>query len=112
MTFIIGVIVVLACVVGGYMANGGHLFILWQPFEFVIIVGAAIGGLQVVTAQGWFAARPSGTEDIYKVYAESLLGADHLRRIVAEAQAIVDAALAAPTQPAAIARGMTSSGNP
>ena len=45
MTFIIGVIVVLACVLGGYMANGGHLFILWQPFEFVIIVGAAIGGV-------------------------------------------------------------------
>ena len=47
MTFIIGVIVVLACVLGGYMANGGHLFILWQPFEFVIIVGAAIGGFVI-----------------------------------------------------------------
>jgi chemotaxis protein MotA len=44
MIFIIGVVVVLASVLGGYMANGGHLFILWQPFEFVIIVGAAIGG--------------------------------------------------------------------
>ncbi len=74
--------------------------------------GAPIGGLKVIAASGWFAARPSGTEDIYKVYAESFLGSDHLRRIVAEAQAIVDAALAAPTQPAEIARGMTSSGNP
>jgi len=54
---------------------------------------APIGGLKVVTANGWFAARPSGTEDIYKIYAESFLGADHLQRIFAEAQAIVAAAL-------------------
>ena len=59
---------------------------------------AAIGGLKVVTNSGWFAARPSGTEDIYKIYAESFLGADHLRRIVAEAQDIVTAALQAPTR--------------
>jgi phosphoglucomutase len=58
--------------------------------------GAAIGGLKVVAKNGWFAARPSGTENIYKVYAESFLGADHLRRIQQEAQAIVSAALAAP----------------
>ena len=58
--------------------------------------GAAIGGLKVVAGSGWFAARPSGTEDIYKIYAESFQGADHLRRILEEAQAIVDAALAAP----------------
>jgi len=58
--------------------------------------GAPIGGLKVVAASGWFAARPSGTEDIYKVYAESFRGADHLRRILEEAQAIVAAALAAP----------------
>jgi phosphoglucomutase len=58
--------------------------------------GAPIGGLKVTAASGWFAARPSGTEDIYKIYAESFLGADHLRRILAEAQAIVNAALAAP----------------
>lgn len=56
--------------------------------------GAAIGGLKVTTANGWFAARPSGTEDIYKIYAESFKGADHLRRIQEEAQAIVDAAVA------------------
>ena len=55
---------------------------------------APIGGIKVVTASGWFAARPSGTEDIYKIYAESFRGADHLRRILDEAQAIVDDALA------------------
>jgi phosphoglucomutase len=58
--------------------------------------GAPIGGLKVVTENGWFAARPSGTEDIYKIYAESFRGADHLRRLLAEAQTIVDAALTAP----------------
>jgi phosphoglucomutase len=56
---------------------------------------APIGGLKVVTESGWFAARPSGTEDIYKIYAESFLGADHLRRILEEAQTIVNDALAA-----------------
>ncbi len=55
--------------------------------------GAAIGGLKVVAGSGWFAARPSGTEDIYKIYAESFQGMDHLRRIQAEAQAIVSDAL-------------------
>jgi phosphoglucomutase len=55
--------------------------------------GAVIGGLKVSTAKGWFAARPSGTENIYKIYAESFAGQDHLRRIQHEAQAIVDAAL-------------------
>ena len=55
---------------------------------------APLGGLKVVTSNGWFAARPSGTEDIYKLYAESFKGNDHLRRIQAEAQAIIDAALA------------------
>ena len=54
---------------------------------------AAIGGLKVVTANGWFAARPSGTENVYKIYAESFLSAEHLARIQAEAQAIVDATL-------------------
>ena len=52
----------------------------------------AIGGLKVVTENGWFAARPSGTEDIYKLYAESFLGADHLKRIQAEAQGILQRA--------------------
>src|SRR6185369_3891062 len=56
--------------------------------------GAPIGGLKVIAANGWFAARPSGTEDIYKIYAESFRGDDHLRRILVEAQAIVDAAIA------------------
>ena len=56
---------------------------------------APIGGLKVVTENGWFAARPSGTEDIYKIYAESFKGADHLHQIQAEAQAIVGAAFKA-----------------
>jgi phosphoglucomutase len=56
--------------------------------------GASIGGLKVTTANGWFAARPSGTEDIYKLYAESFVSAEHLQRIVAEAQAMVANALA------------------
>src|SRR3989442_7268468 len=51
--------------------------------------GAAIGGLKVVTEQGWFAARPSGTEDVYKLYAESFRGKDHLRLIQEEALAFV-----------------------
>jgi phosphoglucomutase len=55
--------------------------------------GAPIGGIKVVTANGWFAARPSGTEDIYKIYAESYLGTDHLQRILGEAQTLVDAAI-------------------
>ena len=54
---------------------------------------APIGGLKVVAESGWFAARPSGTEDIYKIYAESFRGADHLRRILIEAQSIVGDAL-------------------
>ncbi|MFS2157319.1 phosphoglucomutase (alpha-D-glucose-1,6-bisphosphate-dependent) [Pseudomonas sp. Pseusp122] len=54
----------------------------------------AIGGLKVMTANGWFAARPSGTEDIYKIYAESFIGDDHLKRLVAEAQVLVDGAIA------------------
>lgn len=53
----------------------------------------AIGGLKVITENGWFAARPSGTEDIYKIYAESFIGQEHLQRLVAEAQQIVDAAI-------------------
>ncbi len=55
--------------------------------------GAAIGGLKVETGNGWFAARPSGTEDIYKIYAESFLGMDHLKKIIDEAQTIVNATL-------------------
>lgn len=54
--------------------------------------GAPIGGLKVVAANGWFAARPSGTEEIYKIYAESFKGKEHLKRIQQEAQSIVNAA--------------------
>jgi len=62
--------------------------------------GAPIGGLKVVAESGWFAARPSGTENIYKIYAESFQGEDHLRRLLEEAQTIVSDALAAsPQQP-------------
>lgn len=57
--------------------------------------GAAIGGLKVVTEAGWFAARPSGTEDVYKIYAESFEGEAHLARIQAEAKALVDGVLGA-----------------
>jgi phosphoglucomutase len=55
--------------------------------------GAAVGGVKVVTENAWFAARPSGTEDVYKIYAESFLGEEHLRQVQKEAKAIVDAAL-------------------
>ena len=55
--------------------------------------GAEIGGLKVVTENGWFAARPSGTENVYKIYMESFKGEDHLKRIEAEAKDIVNAAL-------------------
>ena len=55
---------------------------------------APIGGLKVTTANGWFAARPSGTEDVYKIYAESFQGEDHLHRLLDDAQALIDKALA------------------
>jgi phosphoglucomutase len=56
---------------------------------------APIGGLKITTANGWFAARPSGTEDVYKIYAESFKGPEHLKLIQSEAQSIVDAAFKA-----------------
>jgi phosphoglucomutase len=56
--------------------------------------GAPLGGLKVVTGDGWFAARPSGTEDVYKIYAESFKGEEHLARIFEEAQALVADVLA------------------
>ena len=56
---------------------------------------APIGGLKVVARNGWFAARPSGTENVYKIYAESFLGPDHLERVLAEAREVVSAAFAA-----------------
>jgi phosphoglucomutase len=55
---------------------------------------APIGGVKVSTVNGWFAARPSGTEDVYKIYAESFVSADHLAQIQREAQALVDGVLA------------------
>jgi phosphoglucomutase len=55
---------------------------------------APIGGVKVTTEHGWFAARPSGTEDVYKVYAESFLGEEHLQRLLGEAQEVVANALA------------------
>ena len=56
--------------------------------------GAPIGGIKVVSANGWFAARPSGTEDIYKIYAESFNDEAHLQLLLQEAQHIVDRSLA------------------
>lgn len=60
--------------------------------------GASIGGLKVMTANGWFAARPSGTENVYKIYAESFQGETHLRRLIDDAQALIDKALASVPQ--------------
>ena len=55
--------------------------------------GAKIGGLKVTTESAWFAARPSGTEDVYKIYAESFRGPEHLAQVQEEARAVVGAAL-------------------
>jgi phosphoglucomutase len=57
--------------------------------------GAAIGGVKVVTESGWFAARPSGTEEVYKIYAESFRGREHLRALQAEAEALLSKVFAA-----------------
>jgi phosphoglucomutase len=69
-----------------------------EPIEQILTTapgdGKPIGGIKVISEDGWFAARPSGTEEIYKIYAESFLGQDHLRRIEEEAQTIVSEALA------------------
>ena len=58
-------------------------------------LGRTIGGIKVVTEHGWFAARPSGTEAVYKLYGESFRGPEHLRRIQEEAQGIIQRAFAA-----------------
>ena len=80
---------------------GGWRFPEFQPAERAHAThtdapgnGAPIDGLRVKAESGWFAARPSGTEDIYNNHAESFRGADHLRRILEEAQAIVGGVLA------------------
>ena len=69
-----------------------------EPIEQILTAApgnnAPIGGVKVIARGGWFAARPSGTEDIYKIYAESFHDAGHLDRLLGEAQRIVDAALA------------------
>ena len=62
-------------------------------------IGAAFGGIKVISAGGWFAARPSGTEDVFKIYAESFRSDAHLRQILTEAQTIVGAVLAGQTPP-------------
>ena len=71
-----------------------------EPIEKILTTapanGAPIGGIKVISQGGWFAARPSGTENIYKIYAESFHDEAHLRRLLAEAQSMVDAALAGP----------------
>jgi phosphoglucomutase len=68
-----------------------------EPIESVLTRApgndAAIGGLKVVAANGWFAARPSGTEQTYKIYAESFLGTEHLERLLEDAQRLVNAAI-------------------
>ena len=71
-----------------------------------------IGGLKVIAQNGWFAARPSGTEDIYKIYAESFRGKEHLRRILVEAQTIVNEALASAPQRSGFANKLNSEGKP
>ncbi len=79
-------------------AQIGSTYLAGDPIEQILTAApgnnAPIGGIKVVSSGGWFAARPSGTEDIYKIYAESFHDADHLVRLTAEAQIIVDAALA------------------
>lgn len=67
-----------------------------QVLDYAPGNNAAIGGIKVIAASGWFATRPSGTEAIYKIYAESFNGKEHLQRILQEAQSLVEAALANP----------------
>ncbi len=79
-----------------------------QPIEKILTNapgdGNAIGGIKVIAKDGWFAARPSGTEQIYKIYAESFLGQKHLQQIEKEAQAIVAATLGRSVHAAATAK--------
>ena len=73
------------------------LFLIGRPFDGQPAApgnGAAIGGLKVTTENAWFAARPSGTENVYKVYAESFVSAEHLTQVQEEAKQVVSDALA------------------
>ncbi len=77
-----------------------------EPIERVLSKApgndAPIGGIKVMAKSGWFAARPSGTEDIYKIYAESFTSGEHLQRVLQEAQGVVDRAIASdPASPEA-----------
>ena len=67
-----------------------------QGLSLQLLTNAPIGGIKVIAANGWFAARPSGTEDIYKIYGESFRDGAHLQLILQAAQEIVDAALVVP----------------
>ena len=101
--FLIDLVVLSVPVILGYLfiavfglitlGLGWTLFWLAWPASIIwaiVYYGASIGGLKVVTENAWFAARPSGTEDVYKIYAESFKGADHLKQVQAEAKALVD----------------------
>jgi len=83
----------------GEKVIGGAFDVAGETIETVLTHlpanGAPLGGMKVIAGSGWFAARPSGTEDICKIYAESFREADPLRRILEEAQTIVTTALAA-----------------
>ena len=77
----------------GRAANQPCWVITLTPPRGAPLDGAAIGGLKVTTESAWFAARPSGTEDVYKIYAESFRGPDHLAQVQAAAREVVAAAL-------------------
>ena len=82
--------------VRGSLTSGGAA-LAGEPIQSILSHAPgndqAIGGLKVMTENGWFAARPSGTEDIYKIYAESFVSDEHLKLLVAEAQTLVDGAI-------------------
>ena len=80
------------------MRNSKRVQVRWEAAKALVALGDSSSIQPFVTAKGWFAARPSGTENIYKIYAESFQGADHLHRILEEAQSMVSEALAAAPQ--------------
>ena len=87
------VIFLAAAAIGGLtlIPLGRRDFLAWLAF----VLCAAVGGLKVTTENAWFAARPSGTEDVYKIYAESMKGADHLAQVQAAAKDLVSGVLKA-----------------